>query len=90
MISYDYILDNKEELYNLAIEYYYNIDEEYRTNLTEITPKSIALLIEHDFIPTPCIQIIIELHSEENTPKNGFYYLYVDDNKEFIDEFLIS
>lgn len=90
MISYNYILDNKEEFYTLAIKYYYNIDEEYRDNSIKITPKSISLLVEHDFIPTPCIQIVIQLHNKGNATKNGFYYLYLTEEKEFIDEFLIN
>jgi hypothetical protein len=84
------ILDNKEDFYNLAIEFYYNIDEEYQDSIAKIVPKSISILIDHEFIPTPCIEIRIELYHEEKTFKNSSYFLYVNQEKEFIDEFLID
>ena len=37
------ILDNKEDFYHLAIEYYYNIDDDYQDNIAKIVPKSISI-----------------------------------------------
>jgi len=51
-------------------------------------PKSISILIDHDFIPTPCIEIKLELLTDQI--KEGNYILYVNEKKEFIDEFLIT
>ncbi|MFV8344429.1 hypothetical protein [Flavobacterium sp. XS2P39] len=86
------ITENKEEYYHLAIKYYYNINtEEYLNNrISSIIPKSISILIDHQFIPTPCIEIKIELHHKEEHKGISSYFLYVNDKKEFIDEFLIS
>ena len=81
------IIESKEEFYNLAIGYYNNIDKEYLQECLVI-PKSISILIDHDFIPTPCIEIKLELLKDQK--RTGIYFLYVDENKEFIDEFLIT
>lgn len=81
---------NKKELYNLALEYFHNISpEQYEdTQFDKIVLKSISILIDHDFIPTPCIEIKLELC--KNQIKRGDYFLYVSENKEFIDELLIT
>ena len=63
-----------------SIELYIDFDE--------IISKSISILIDHDFIPTPCIEIKLELFKDQK--KTGNYFLYVDEKKEFIDEFLIT
>lgn len=81
------MIKNKEELYGLAIEYYNNIDKDYREECL-IIPKSISILLDHDFIPTPCIEIKLELLKDQI--KEGNYILYVNEKKEFIDEFLIT
>lgn len=83
------IIQNKEAYYNLASEYFNNINpEEYENDkFDNIVPKSIAVLIDHDFIPTPCIKIKMNLFKDEK--EIGAYYLYVNNDKEFIDEFLI-
>lgn len=88
MNFYKDILDKKEEFYNLAIKYYYNIDKEYLDNISKIVPKSISILVDHEFIPTPCIQIRLELHHQDECIDVSSYYLYVNEEKEFIDEFL--
>lgn len=82
------IFHNKEELYNLALEYFHNINsEEYQDiQFDNIISKSISILIDHDFIPTPCIEIKLELYT--NQIKTANYFLYVDEEKKFIDEFL--
>ncbi|MBB4801292.1 Fic family protein [Flavobacterium nitrogenifigens] len=82
------IAENKIEYYQLAIQYFKNINsEEYENiNFSEILPKSISILIDHDFIPTPCIEIKLELL--ENQKKTANYFLYLNENKEFLDEFL--
>ena len=79
----------KEELYNVAEEYFYKIDSNEYENVKfdKIISKSIAILIDHDFIPTPCIQIKLELY--KGLKVVGSYFLYLDENKEFVDEFLI-
>lgn len=83
------IFHDKKEFYSLALEYFHNINSQEHENIDydEIIPKSISLLVDHDFIPTPCIEIKLKLSKDEK--KNGNYFLYVNDNKEFIDEFLI-
>jgi hypothetical protein len=85
------ILEEKEEYYNLAIKNYYNINtEEFNNVIRSIVPKSISVLIDHPFIPTPCLEIKIELHHKETQNEVGYYFIYIDENKELIDEFLIS
>lgn len=80
--------NNKKEFYNLALEYFHNIDsEEYQgIQFDNIVSKSISILLDHDFITTPCIEIKLELSKDEKKIAN--YFLYVNENKEFIDEFL--
>lgn len=80
------IIESKEEFCNLAIEYYNNIDKEYLQECLVI-PKSISILLDHDFIPTPCIEIKLEFLKDQ---KKKAIILYVNEKKEFIDEFLIT
>jgi hypothetical protein len=89
MDIYKKVLDKKEEFYHLAIKYYYNIDEEYLDDISKIVPKSISILIDHEFIPTPCVEIKIQLYHLDESIGVTSYYLYVTEEKEFIDEFLI-
>lgn len=80
------IIQNKEIYYNLASEYFNNINPEEYENVKfdNIVPNSISILIDHDFIPTPCIKIKMNLFQEA-----GAYYLYIKSDNEFVDEFLI-
>jgi len=83
------IIQHKDLYYNLANNYLKKIDSiELDIDLDEIISKSISILIDHDFIPTPCIEIKLELFKDQK--KTGNYFLYVDEKKEFIDEFLIT
>lgn len=82
------IIKDKDVFYNLAIEYYNNVDEEYREECS-ISRKSIAIVVDHEFIVTPCIEIKLELRSVVEQNKIGNYFLYVNQEKEFVDEFLI-
>ncbi|SFD40958.1 hypothetical protein [Flavobacterium phragmitis] len=79
------IVQYKNEYYGLAQEYLKKIDF-VESDIVEIIPKSISILIDHDFIPTPCIEIKLELH--KNQKKKANYFLYLNENKEFVDEFL--
>lgn len=58
---------DKEELYTLAVKYFKNINPEEYENVKfdTIIPKSISILIDHDFIPTPCIEIKLELQNNQ-------------------------
>jgi hypothetical protein len=83
------IIENKNEYYNLAIEYLKRIDiKEYEQGeFNTIVPESISVLIDHDFIPTPCIKIRLNLLLDEK--EAGKYFLYINQEKGFIDEFLM-
>lgn len=82
------ILENKERFYLLALEYYYKIDEDYVNNTEKVDNKSISILMDHEFIPTPCIEIRLEIYHKDNN--SSYYFVYFDEKKEFIDEFFIS
>ena len=83
------IIQDKDLYYNLANNYLKKIDSiELDIDFDEIISKSISILIDHDFIPTPCIEIKLELFKDQK--KTGNYFLYVDEKKKFIDEFLIT
>lgn len=83
------IIQDKDLYYNLANNYLKKIDSiELDIDFDEIISKSISILIDHDFIPTPCIEIKLELFKDQK--KTGNYFLYVDEKKGFIDEFLIT
>ncbi len=88
MDYYKDILDKKEDFYSLAITYYYNIDQEYIDHISRIVPKSISILVDHEFIPVPCIEIKLQVHHLDESIGVSSYYLYVNEEKEFIDEFL--
>lgn len=80
---------DKDDFYNLAIQYYINLNlEEFQHMETILVNKSIGLILDHLFIPTPCFEIKIEIQSKMNEVKLGSYVLYISDKKEFIDEFL--
>ncbi|CAA9199927.1 hypothetical protein FLA105534_02873 [Flavobacterium bizetiae] len=83
------ISHNKKELYNLALEYFRNINpEQYEyIQFDKIVSKSIAVLIDHDFIPTPCIEI--KLNVLQNQKEVVDYFLYINAEREFIDELLV-
>lgn len=82
-------IQKKEVYYALAKEYFNNISTcEYENfKFDDIVPKSISILIDHDFISTPSIKIKINLFQDQK--QVGAYYLYVNKDKEFIDEFLL-
>lgn len=83
------IIEDKDLYYNLANNYLKKIDSiELDIDFDKIIPKSISILVDHDFIPTPCIEIKLGLFKDQK--KTGNYFLYVDEKKEFIDEFLIT
>lgn len=81
-------IDNKNELYNLALEYFYNINPEQYEDIQfdNVVSKSISILLDHDFISIPCIEIKLELY--KNQIKTANYFLYVDEKMKFVDEFL--
>lgn len=85
------IIDSKDELYRLAIEYCNNANvEDYDQNKIDLfINKSISMVIDHLFIPTPCIEIKIDMHDSIEEKCIGSYILYVNNKKEFVDEFLI-
>jgi hypothetical protein len=87
MQRYLSIIQDKDLYYNLANNYLKKIDFiELDINFDEIISKSISILIDHDFIPSPCIEIKLELLKDQKKTCN--YLLYIDEDKEFIDEFL--
>ena len=63
------IIENKEKFYNLAIQYYNNIEDEFK-EADSIIPKSISIVIDHEFISTPCVQIKLQLYSNDEQKKN--------------------
>lgn len=83
------IYKNKEDYYNLANDYFSQLDSDKLeiNDLSIIFPKSIAILIDNDFISTPCIEI--KLNILQNQKEVGDYFLYINEEKEFIDEFLV-
>ena len=83
------IIKNKDDYYQLAIYYLKKIEAiELEADFDEIIPKSISILLDHDFIPAPCIEVRLELFKDQKRITD--YFLYVDENKEFVDEFLIA
>lgn len=82
-------IENKGEYYNLAMKYFNKINiEDYKgESFNAIVPKSISILVDHNFISTPCIEIkLVFLQDEKEV---GSYFLYIDEQKKVVDEFLI-
>lgn len=87
-----YIKMNTEELFDIAISHYNAIDfenVEVKHKNIIIGGKYIAEVNNHDFIPTPCIEIKLDLQSSNTNRIIGHYSLYITNNKEFLDEFLV-
>lgn len=81
---------DKEMLYSLGKKYYDEIlenESEFR-NLRE-ERNSIYIAVDHDMIQTGAIGIKFDLYQNENL-RNGNYVLYVDENYNFVDEFLVT
>lgn len=83
------IYKSKEDYYSLANDYFNKIDsDKLEINfLFKIVSTSISILVDHDFIPTPCVEIKLLFVQDEK--EVGYYFLYVDENKVFVDEFLV-
>ena len=74
------IIQDKDLYYNLANNYLKKIDSiELDINFDKIIPKSISILVDHDYIPTPCLEIKLELFKDKK--KTGNYFMYVDEKK---------
>jgi hypothetical protein len=85
------LLKSKEELYLLALEYLNRIEaDEFNIGNYKIENNSITYLVDHNFIPVPCIKIELRLIKNSHIFSNYNYYLYIDDDLKFIDEFLVA
>lgn len=91
---------NTAELFMLALEYYnklidenLELSEELPENITfedlSIVNKSIAVLLIHKSIECPSIEICLALNLRRHDLPIGHYYLIVDNETKFIDEYLI-
>lgn len=68
-------IENKDEYYNHAIEYFNKITVEDHNcgNFDNIVPKSISILIHHDFIPAPCVEIKLDILQNKKRLGTIFY-----------------
>ena len=83
------LFNSKEDLYLLALNYLNRIEvDEFNISNYRIENNSISYLVDHKFIPVPCIKIELRLIKNSYIFSNYNYYLYIDDNLRFIDEFL--
>lgn len=85
------ILKNKEHYYALAHSHYNSSDKsDFIITPSLAKNKSISLLLDHEFIFTPAIQIQLSLFIENGLLSIGMYTLYIDQSEEnIIDEFLV-
>lgn len=92
-------IDN-DNYFILALDYYnklvrnnHELTEELPegTNLDDIIIKnnSISILLEHPFIPTPNIEVCLDLFANSSSRILGSYHLITDNNQAFVDEFLL-
>lgn len=85
------LLKSKEDLYLLALEYLNRIEaDEFNIGNYKIENNSISYLVDHNFIPVPFIKIELRLIKSSHIFSNYNYYLYIDANLKFIDEFLVT
>jgi len=83
---------NKEDLFDLAIIRFNAVDfHDVETKLQDISigKKLITVLDNHKFIPTPCVEIKLDLHHILTKELIGYYALNVADDKNIIDDFLV-
>jgi hypothetical protein len=84
------LLKSKKDLYLLALDYLNRMDaDEFNIGNYRIENNSISYLVHHKFIPVPSIKIELQLFNKSHILSNFNYYLYIDDNLKFIDEFLV-
>lgn len=86
------IIENKAYYYDLSHTYFGQLNqkdfiEDLQVPLSEIRNESISLLLDHDFIHTPSIQVRLELLQDLLTI--GTYTLYIDDLGNVVDQFLV-
>ena len=84
------IFKDKEMLYSLGKKHYDEIleNESELINLKEVR-NSIYIVVDNDMIQTGAIAIKFTLYQNEDL-RNGYYVLYVDENHDFVDEFLVT
>jgi len=84
------IFKDKEILYSLGVKYYYEIlenESEFR-NLRE-ERNSIYIIVDHGMVQREAVGIKFYLYTKEDL-RVGYYVLYVDENYDFVDEFLVT
>ena len=84
------IFKDKEMLYSLGKKYYDEILEN-ESELRDLKEErnSIYIVVDHEMIQTRAIGIKFTLYQNEDL-RNGYYVLYVDENYDFVDEFLVT
>ena len=83
------LLKSKKDLYSLALEYLNRIEaDEFNIGSYKIENNSISYVVDHNFIPVPSIKIELRLIKNSHIFSKYNYYLYIDANLNFIDEFL--
>jgi len=87
------LANNNEMYYSLANNYFQNIKGDIVNEISDknidIKNKSISILFDDDFFPTTGVYFNFELYLTEKDKLVGAYHLYVDQNMDFVDEFLI-
>lgn len=102
MLDFNYLINNldTDECFRVALKYYNELLEnnpELEDELPEGTSmenlcvnyKSVSILVKHKTIQSPSIEVCLDLTLEENLFSFGCYKLILDQEKRFIDEFLV-
>jgi hypothetical protein len=81
-----------DDLYDLAVTHYNMIDfdtVEIKDQDIIISKKCITEIHSHSFIPTPCIEIKLDIHLKSTNKNIGSYSLYITNENKYLDEFLV-
>ena len=65
------------------------LPESINLNDIEVKNKSVSILLEHPFIPTPSIEVCLDLFAKSSSRILGSYHLITDNKQAFVDVFLL-
>lgn len=82
-------IENSQLYYNLAEDNLLKVDfegVEIDSKLLNAKNKSIAILVDHEFLPTPLTVVSLDLYVADDVV--GMYQIYIDEENIIVDDML--